>query len=136
VNIPVIANGDITSPEKAKLILDNTGADGIMIGRAAQGNPWIFTMIGHYLRTGEKLAAPSTSEIRSTLRAHIEQLYEFYGEHVGLRIARKHISWYSKGQPGGAAFRQAVNRVETPQRQLSMIDDFFENLEAGMEQAA
>lgn len=136
VNIPIIANGDITSPEKAKLVLNHTGADGVMIGRAAQGNPWIFTIIEHYLRTGEKLAAPPTSEIRSTLREHVKQLYEFYGEHVGLRVARKHISWYSKGRPGGAAFRQAVNRVDTVQQQLSMIDDFFDNLDSDMEQAA
>jgi tRNA-dihydrouridine synthase B len=136
VNIPVIANGDITSPEKAKQILDHTGADGVMIGRAAQGNPWVFTLIEHYLRTGEKHKAPAISEIRSTLKAHIEQLYDFYGEHIGLRVARKHISWYSKGQPGGAAFRQAVNRIETAQQQLAMIDDFFDHLNSGMEQAA
>jgi len=126
VKIPVIANGDITSPEKAKYVLNHTGADGVMIGRAAQGNPWIFREIAHYRATGAKLAAPSVIEVRDTLLEHLENLYAFYGEHTGVRVARKHISWYSKGLVGGAAFRHGVNRVETVAEQLSLTRDFFD----------
>ncbi len=97
VKIPVIANGDIGTPEKAALVLARTGADGLMIGRAAQGNPWIFREIEHYLATGEKLAPPPVTEVRDTLLDHLETLYAFYGEYSGVRMARKHISWYSKG---------------------------------------
>jgi len=136
VTIPVIANGDITTPEKAKYVLDYTGADGIMIGRAAQGNPWIFGMIDHYIRTGDKLSAPPVSTIRAVMNDHLEQLYDFYGEYIGIRVARKHISWYSKGQPGGASFRQAVNKAETAEQQMSMINEFFDDLDSGMEIAA
>lgn len=136
VKIPVIANGDITTPEKAKFVLDYTGVDGIMIGRAAQGNPWIFRQIEHYLRNGVKLAMPSISEIRTVLNDHLIQLYSFYGDHVGVRVARKHISWYSKGQSGGAAFRQAVNKAETVEQQMSMINDFFDTLESKLGMAA
>ncbi|TAM44976.1 MAG: tRNA dihydrouridine synthase DusB [Gammaproteobacteria bacterium] len=126
VKIPVIANGDITSPEKAKYVLNHTGADGVMIGRAAQGNPWIFREIAHYRATGAKLAAPSVIEVRDTLLEHLENLYAFYGEHTGVRVARKHISWYSKGLVGGAAFRHGVNRVETVAEQLALTRDFFD----------
>ncbi|MFQ5487051.1 MAG: tRNA dihydrouridine synthase DusB, partial [Gammaproteobacteria bacterium] len=112
VNIPVIANGDIRTPEQAKQVLDYTGADGVMIGRAAQGRPWIFDLIEHYLKTGELKEDPPLTVIRSLMLEHLEALYGFYGEYVGVRVARKHISWYSKGQPGGAAFRQAVNRMD------------------------
>lgn len=136
VKIPVIANGDITTPEKAKFVLDYTGVDGIMIGRAAQGNPWIFRQIEHYLRNGVKLAMPSISEIRTVLNDHLIQLYSFYGDRVGVRVARKHISWYSKGQSGGAAFRQAVNKAETVEQQMSMINDFFDTLESKLGMAA
>jgi len=136
INIPVIANGDITTPEKAKDVLDYTSADGIMIGRAAQGNPWIFGMIDYFLRTGKKLPPPPVSEIRTVMHDHIMQLYDFYGEYVGIRVARKHISWYSKGQPGGAAFRQAVNKAETTKQQVSMINDFFDGLESDIGMAA
>ena len=125
IQIPVIANGDITTPEKAKFVLDYTGADAVMIGRAAQGRPWIFREIQHYLETGVKLAEPGLEEVRDILLGHLENLYTFYGEHTGVRMARKHISWYSKGQPHGAAFRQAVNRVETSQLQQEMIHQFF-----------
>lgn len=128
VSIPVIANGDITTPEKAKFVLEYTGADGIMIGRAAQGRPWIFREINHYLKTGEKLTEPTLKEVRDILLGHLHNLYEFYGEFTGVRIARKHISWYSKGQQHGAAFRQSINRVETIEEQLQKTMDFFDHL--------
>ena len=129
VRIPVVANGDIDSPEKAKAVLDHTGADGLMIGRAAQGRPWIFREIAHYLATGEKIAEPSLSEVRAILLGHLENLYDFYGEPLGVRVARKHISWYSKGCHGGGAFRNAINRVETSAEQRRMIDEFFDRQE-------
>ena len=128
ISIPVIANGDITTPESAKYVLEYTGADGIMIGRAAQGRPWIFREIQHYLRTGEKLPEPEITEIRNVLLGHLDNLYSFYGEYTGVRVARKHISWYSKGQRNGAAFRQAVNRVETATEQLQLTKDFFNEI--------
>jgi tRNA-dihydrouridine synthase B len=124
--IPVVANGDITTPEKAARVLKHTGAAGLMIGRAAQGRPWIFREIDHYLTTGQKCAEPALSEVRDTLLAHLQNLYAFYGEFTGVRVARKHISWYSKGQPGGAAFRNAVNRLETAAQQLAMTREFFD----------
>jgi tRNA-dihydrouridine synthase B len=127
IGIPVVANGDITTPEKAKAVLDYTQADAVMIGRAAQGRPWIFREIDHYLNTGEKLAEPGVAEVRDILLEHLHNLYAFYGEYTGVRMARKHISWYSKGQRHGAAFRQAVNRVETVEEQLQITKDFFDN---------
>ncbi|MDZ7805403.1 tRNA dihydrouridine synthase DusB [Thiohalophilus sp.] len=128
VAIPVIANGDISTPQKAAYVLRHTGADAVMIGRAAQGRPWIFGEIEHYLQTGELLPEPSAETIRDILVGHLKNLYAFYGEHTGVRVARKHISWYSKGQSHGAAFRQAVNRVDSVEQQLDMIYDFFERL--------
>lgn len=128
VGIPVIANGDIRDPLKARQVLEYTGADAVMIGRAAQGRPWIFREIEHYLTTGELLPEPEVDEIRDIMIGHLHNLYDFYGEHTGVRIARKHISWYSKGQPGGAAFRDQVNRVETVAEQLAMTERFFEQL--------
>jgi len=125
VTIPVIANGDIDSPEKARQVLVHTGVDGLMIGRAAQGRPWIFREIEHYLKTGEKLPEPAPLEVRAILIGHLENLYAFYGEHLGVRVARKHISWYSKGCVGGGAFRHAINQVESTTSQRSMIDEFF-----------
>ncbi|HHH43519.1 MAG TPA: tRNA dihydrouridine synthase DusB, partial [Gammaproteobacteria bacterium] len=107
--LPVIANGDITSPERAREVLDYTGADAVMIGRAAQGRPWIFREIEHYLSTGRLLPGPGVEEIRTIMIEHLNNLYEFYGEYTGVRVARKHIAWYSKGHPNGAAFRQSVN---------------------------
>ena len=128
ISLPVIANGDIDSPEKAKKVLEYTQADGIMIGRAAQGKPWIFRQIDHYLKTGEKLPEPGLAEVRNILLGHLQNLYEFYGEYTGVRIARKHISWYSKGQRHGAAFRQSINRVETLEEQMKKTKDFFDHL--------
>lgn len=125
VRIPVIANGDIDSPQKAKTVLDRTGADGIMIGRAAQGRPWIFREIAHFLRTGTLLPDPGPTEIRSILLGHLAELYRFYGEHLGVRIARKHISWYSKGFVGGSIFRHAINQAETVAEQTDMVEEFF-----------
>jgi len=128
VSIPVIANGDIRTPQQAKHVLDYTGADGVMIGRAAQGRPWIFNIIDHYLRTGKLLDDPPVPTIRDIMLEHLRALYDFYGEHVGVRIARKHISWYSKGQPGGAAFRQIVNRIDDTDQQLAVTHEFFARL--------
>jgi tRNA-dihydrouridine synthase B len=128
VRIPVVANGDITTPEKAKMVLDKTGVDAIMIGRAAQGRPWIFREISHYLETGEHLPPPQVSEIHSVLLEHLSDLYEFYGEQSGTRIARKHISWYTKGLAGSANFRHAMNQLQTREEQLGAIDDFLGEL--------
>ncbi|UJP05516.1 MAG: tRNA dihydrouridine synthase DusB [Nitrosomonas sp.] len=126
--IPVIANGDITSPEKARQVLEYTRADAIMIGRAAQGRPWIFREIDHYLATGEYLAAPEVSEIHRVLIDHLYDLYQFYGEYSGVRIARKHISWYTKGLMGSASFRHTMNQLPTSEAQLSETNRFFEQL--------
>ena len=136
IRIPVIANGDITNPEKARFVLEYTGVDAVMIGRAAQGRPWIFREIQHYLETGERLPEPSPQEVRDILIGHLNNLYAFYGEYAGVRIARKHISWYSKGQPHGAAFRQVVTRVDSIEQQLQLTHDFFNNLQPREELAA
>ncbi|VAX03410.1 tRNA-dihydrouridine synthase DusB [hydrothermal vent metagenome] len=136
VNIPVVANGDINTPEKAKRVLEYTQADAVMIGRAAQGRPWIFREIDHYLQTGEKLPEPTLKEVRDILLEHLQNLYAFYGEYTGVRMARKHISWYSKGQRHGGAFRQAVNQVETVAEQLQITKDFFDTLLVREELAA
>lgn len=129
-NMPIIANGDIRTAEKAKFVLEYTKADGIMIGRAAQGKPWIFKEIWHYLQTGELLPEPSIFEVRDILLKHIENLYQFYGEHTGVRMARKHLSWYSKGQPHAALFRDTVNRVDSAPEQIHLIHEFFDRLAA------
>ncbi len=126
VALPVIANGDITSPQKAEEVLRATAADGIMIGRAAQGRPWIFRSIHHYLEHGEQLPEPTLTEVRDLLVDHLQHLYHFYGEHTGVRVARKHIAWYSKGQPHGARFRQQINQIESAKRQLQGVRDFFD----------
>ena len=128
VGIPVIANGDITTPEKAKYVLEYTKADAIMIGRAAQGRPWIFREISHYLATGEHLPLPEVAEIHRVLINHLHELYSFYGEYSGVRIARKHISWYTKGLVGSASFRHAMNQLQGTDQQLAAINEFFSQL--------
>ena len=131
VGIPVIANGDISTPERVKKVLDYTRADAVMIGRAAQGRPWMFREIQHYLQTGGSLPPPEVAEIHRVLVAHLAELYEFYGEYTGVRVARKHISWYTKGLAGSAAFRHAMNRLETSADQLRAVDEFFTQLAEG-----
>ena len=128
IGIPVIANGDIATPEKVKRVLDYTGADAVMIGRAAQGRPWVFREIGHYLETGQPLPPPAVEEIHRVLIAHLHELYDFYGEHTGVRVARKHISWYTRGLAGSAAFRHAMNQLESSAGQLEAVDAFFGEL--------
>ena len=128
IHIPLIANGDITTPEKAKYVLDYTGADAVMIGRAAQGRPWIFREIEHYLLTGTHLLPPTVDEIHTVMLEHLHDLYAFYGELTGMRIARKHISWYTKGLSGSAAFRHHMNTLETTDLQIQSISDFFTEL--------
>ena len=132
VSIPVIANGDIATPEKARDVLSYTGADAVMIGRAAQGRPWLFREIEHFLRTGERLPPPEVNEILDVLLRHVYELYEFYGEYTGVRVARKHISWYTKGLAGSAQFRHGMNMLESSAQQLQAVRDFFdEQLERG-----
>jgi tRNA-dihydrouridine synthase B len=128
VKIPVIANGDIATPEKVREVLDYTKADAVMIGRAAQGRPWIFREISHYLETGGHLPPPEVEEIRRVLNAHLDDLYQFYGEYSGVRIARKHISWYTKGLAGSAVFRHAMNQLENSADQLAAVNRFFDPL--------
>lgn len=128
INIPLIANGDITTPEKAKYVLDYTGADAVMIGRAAQGRPWIFREIEHYLATGEHLPPPTVDEIHTVMLDHLHDLYAFYGDLSGMRVARKHISWYTKGLAGSAQFRHNMNTLQTIELQLNAINDFFAEL--------
>jgi len=126
VNIPVIANGDITTPEKARYVLQQTGADAVMIGRAAQGRPWLFREIEHFIKTGTHLPAPQVDEVHRVLLKHVHELYAFYGEHTGLRVARKHISWYTKGLIGSAHFRHHMNQLESSAEQLMAVCDFFD----------
>ncbi|WP_410499394.1 tRNA dihydrouridine synthase DusB [Chitinibacter sp. S2-10] len=128
IKIPVIANGDIDSPQKAAHVLRETGADAIMIGRAAQGRPWIFREIAHYLVTGEELPAPDVIDIRDILLGHLDELYAFYGEYSGCRIARKHIAWYTKGLHGSNEFRQAMYAEESTAAQVAITADFFNRL--------
>lgn len=125
IKIPVIANGDITNPVQAKNVLMQTGADGIMIGRAAQGNPWIFREINHYLHTGHLLPSPTATEIRVSLLNHLENLYDFYGEYKGVRIARKHIGWYCRHKTGTELFLSIVNKKESAREQLEVVKYFL-----------
>jgi tRNA-dihydrouridine synthase B len=128
VRIPVIANGDINSPEKARYVLEYTRADGIMIGRAAQGRPWLFREIEHYLSTGQKRPLPRVEESQGILTRHLEALYDFYGATTGVRIARKHISWYTRGLAGSAAFRNTMNLLPSIDLQKQAVNDFFHHL--------
>jgi len=128
VSIPVIANGDIGSARKAKEVLEQTGAHAVMIGRAAQGRPWLFREILHYLGTGTELPPPAVAEVGALLHEHLLELYTFYGEQQGVRIARKHIAWYTKALAGSAPFREAVNRLESAPAQLEAVDHFFSQL--------
>jgi tRNA-dihydrouridine synthase B len=124
--IPVVANGDIDSPAKAQAVLAATGADAIMIGRAAQGRPWLFREIEHYLRHGELLPPPRIAEIREVMNEHLEDHYAFYGEFTGVRTARKHIGWYTRGLPGANAFRHRMNTLDTTREQLLAVNEFFD----------
>lgn len=130
VSIPVIANGDITSPEKARFVLEYTGADAIMIGRAAQGRPWIFREVVHYLATGEKLDAPSIAEVRQIMLEHVQGLHQLYGELAGSRIARKHVGWYLAEHDKLGVFRSEFNGIELAETQLNALNDYFHKLAA------
>ena len=129
VNIPIIANGDIDSAQKASYVLATTGADAIMIGRAAQGNPWIFKQVDHFLKTGKDLEKPSASDIHNTLLTHLEQLYSFYGNLSGVRIARKHIGWYFKHfDTISIETRNQLNQAISPTKQLALINSAFNHI--------
>ena len=127
ISIPLFANGDITSPEKAKFVLDYTGADADMIGRAAQGRPWIFREINHYLATGEKLPEPDIDTVYQLLNQHLSALYAFYGDYMGVRIARKHVNWYLGTREDGVNFRKLFNQLETPEQQQMAVEQFLLN---------
>lgn len=128
VSIPVVANGDITSPEKAREVLEYTEADALMIGRGAQGNPWIFREVSHYLNTGERLAPPSLMEQHSVLKEHVTAVHAFYGEENGVRIARKHVGWYLMEHDKDRQFRKVFNALESAEEQLQAIDHYFNNV--------
>ncbi|MCA1324387.1 tRNA dihydrouridine synthase DusB [Herbaspirillum sp. alder98] len=125
VGIPVVANGDITTPEKAREVLRITGADAVMVGRAAQGRPWIFREIDHFLQTGMHLPAPLVAEVEQLMDEHLRAHYAFYGDYLGVRTARKHIGWYVRDLPGGEQFRRGMNRIEDCQQQLDVVRGFF-----------
>ena len=133
LRIPVVANGDIDSPHKAQAVLRATGADALMIGRAAQGRPWVFREIAHYLHTGALLAPPLVLEVRRALLAHLQDHYGLYGEFTGVRSARKHIGWYVRDLPGGDAFRARMNGIDSAPLQWQLVADYFEELADGHE---
>lgn len=133
IRIPVWANGDIDSPEKAKAVLNHTGADGLLIGRAAQGRPWIFRQIDHYLNTGEHLAEPGPSQVAEILLGHLKAVHAFYGEDMGVRIARKHLSWYAKDRPENRAFLAVVNQATDAASQLDLTEHYFASLDGAPE---
>ena len=135
LNIPIIANGDINTPEEARAVMTYTRADAVMIGRAAQGRPWLFKEIHHYLQTGQTLPPPKVDEVYSLLKTHLINLYDFYGDDRGVHIARKHVSWYSKGQKGSSHFRDHFNRILTAEEQLDYIDAYFQQLINGAQHA-
>lgn len=128
VSIPVVANGDITSAEKAEQVLHYTGADGIMVGRGAQGKPWIFREINHFLETGQQLLPPSMDEIRNIITEHVKDIHKFYGDYMGVRFARKHLSWYVQSHEQGKQFRSIFNALESESEQLDAINMYFDNL--------
>ena len=130
VRVPVVANGDVDSPHKARAVLAATGADAVMIGRAAQGRPWIFREIAHFLATGEALPPPATQEVGRWLVEHLHDHYSLYGESLGVRSARKHIGWYVQGLPGAALFRARMNTLEDAPAQLAAVAGYFEELGA------
>ncbi|MEO5628138.1 MAG: tRNA dihydrouridine synthase DusB [Thermomonas sp.] len=132
LRIPVIANGDIDSPEKAAWVLRHTGADAVMVGRAAQGRPWLLAAIAHFLATGERLPEPSLEQVRAILLGHLQALHAFYGEDMGVRIARKHLGWYAKDRPENHAFRAVVNQAVSAEAQLRLTRDYFDALVAGV----
>lgn len=127
ISIPLIANGDIVSPQDAAAVLQYSGANGLMIGRAAQGNPWIFREIAHYLETGELLAPPSAEEISDVLSRHLQSLYAFYGDYAGVRIARKHIGWYCRYKSDSLPFLALVNQAANCIEQLRIVENYFRN---------
>jgi len=131
VKLPVMANGDVDSPEKAEAVLASTQADAVMIGRAAQGRPWIFREVEHFLATGQHLAAPEPAEVCSIMLGHLDNLYSFYGEFSGVRVARKHITWYLKTLEGAQGFRERVMRAETALEQQTLIRGFFADQDIG-----
>jgi tRNA-dihydrouridine synthase B len=136
LNIPVIANGDIDSPDKAKAVLDHTGADAVMIGRAAMGRPWIFREVDHYLRTGSSLAPPTLTEIRDELLHHLQDHYRFYGEYTGVRTARKHIGWYMAHVSGGNALTVRINAIENTAEQAQVVAHWFDAMLEQQDSAA
>ena len=133
LRVPVVANGDVDTPEKARAVLAATGADALMVGRAAQGRPWIFREIHHFLATGEHLAPPLVAEVRRALLAHLEDHYTLYGDYTGVRSARKHIGWYVRGLPGGEAFRAGMLTLEEPAQQLHAVATYFDSLGDSMD---
>jgi len=133
LRIPVVANGDITTPQKARAVLHATGADAVMVGRAAQGQPWIFRQMVHFLDTGTELAQPLVGEVRRLLLAHLQDHYDLYGEHIGVLSARKHIGWYVRSLPGGEAFRSAMNRLTDAAAQSRAVADYFDGVGAVMD---
>ena len=133
LSVPVVANGDITTPEKARDVLVLTGADAVMVGRAAQGRPWIFREMNHFMATGEQLAPPLVAEVKSLLLAHLQDHYQLYGDFLGVRSARKHIGWYVAALPGGEAFRQHMNRLDDCEAQLQAVADYFDGINAHMD---
>ncbi len=129
VDLPVFANGDVDSPRKAGEVLRETGTDGLFIGRAAQGRPWLFRQISHYLATGEELPDPGPEEVRQTLMGHVEALHAFYGDYIGLRVARKHVGWYLQARDPDKTFRRHFNRIEDAGAQLQLLDHYFQGIQ-------